>query len=436
MGRGGQQAVPLVSCRWRRLADDPQLLRQLDAKLLGEAYAERYLGFAKWLAPRAAHVRLLSVAALPGTPLAEPSDEDEGYAAQATVGLLAACAAAGQLTSLSLELGAPFWQGSWLPALRTLRRLRIEAHSLTPSIFEAPIPSLLALRELELGDWPLSLESSARLSASLTRLQLRYVDTDLLPEQLAVLTCLHTLSLHALTHDGAAYGALAVLSCLRQLSLSCCRALPASLSQLPFLEALSIDDQGGLMDQSENEPASALAMALPCLTQLTQLALLAATPGGSEHARRAVEASPLMPHLLAALPGRSRLQSLLLAAGAPAGAQLPPGLAALHELAAPAALLGRTLPAVAAATSLQLVGVYACNDATALPAILRWAVRLPALNVLLLEAGRPYAEEVERAALLAHLEWHEQSPSAAHDFNLHVVPNAAAVLVALAGIRG
>lgn len=173
-------------CRaWCRLATHPSLLREVHARFDGERWAERFLQFATWLPPRAAHIRQLSataMATIDGLP-ATPSDADWASAAEATVGLLAACAGAGQLEALGLQLGFELGASAsqWLPALRSLRRLKIS--SLRDAAFDAPLASLAALEQLELGGWPMQLADGARLPASLTALSLEYVASELMPEQ-------------------------------------------------------------------------------------------------------------------------------------------------------------------------------------------------------------------------------------------------------------
>lgn len=118
----------LVCRLWRWLADQPSLLHSVVVSFQGDSWAQRYLDFAAWLPLHAAHMRQLSVRALslPGSAGRPPSAENEASAFESTIGLLAACASARHLTSLSLTLGCEFQQGRWLPALRTLRSLSIQ----------------------------------------------------------------------------------------------------------------------------------------------------------------------------------------------------------------------------------------------------------------------------------------------------------------------
>ncbi|PRW45075.1 TRANSPARENT TESTA 12-like [Chlorella sorokiniana] len=146
-----RRIVCLVCRHWSYLADEPTMLAGLAVSCEGPDWAQRYLEFAAWLPLRARHVRQLSVRAM-CAPDDIPSDEEEACTYDATLGLLAACAAARQLTSLSLQLGSSFQQGFWLPALRTLRRLKID--TLREAVLNASLASLTGLEELEVGGYP------------------------------------------------------------------------------------------------------------------------------------------------------------------------------------------------------------------------------------------------------------------------------------------
>lgn len=242
--------------------------------------------------------------------------------------------------------------------------------------------------------------------------------------QIASLSRLHTLRLQAMPHPSDAYGVLARASSLRQLTLSTCQALPACLSALCGLGALCIDDGAGVMDHSEGEPAAILAAALPRLTRLTQLALVASRR--SDDAEGPAAASPLAPVLLAGLEGHSQLRSLLLDSPSQAGLQLPASLSGLRQLAVPAQLLEASHPALQAATGIRLLGVLRCDD-VAEPAIgvahaLVSAVRLPQLDRLLLEASWGLEGDV-LVALFAACTLAERL-GGHRDFGFQVLPRA------------
>lgn len=216
------------------------------------------------------------------------------------------------------------------------------------------------------------------------------------PPQLRALPRLHSLSLYGMPHAAGGYRTLTAVSSLRSLSLFNCVALPVCLPQLSGLEALCISDPAGLIDHSEGEPAAMLAAALPHLTGLTHLALVAE--------RQAADGpfgpSPLIPVALPLLAGRSQLHSLLLAADTPADLRLPAGLSGLRHLAAPAQLLADSLPALAPVTGLQLLCLLRCNDVLdsgRLAHLFWWAVQLPVVETLLLEADGPLGEVMDEA---------------------------------------
>lgn len=176
-----RQAAP-VCRRWLGFADHPALLEEVEVSFVGEDWAQRYLAFAMWLPPRAAHVRQLSVTATAGTAHRRaPSDEESAYAAEATTGLLAACAGAGQLTSLSLDLDASFQQWSWLPGLRSLRSLEIASRQ-EAAVWD-PLIALASLEDLSLAGWPLEVPDELLLPSSLTELSLSYITNEFMPDQ-------------------------------------------------------------------------------------------------------------------------------------------------------------------------------------------------------------------------------------------------------------
>lgn len=468
----------LVCRRWRRLADHPSLLSSLDVTFEGGSWAQRFLDFATWLPQRAAHVQQLSVSAVPVTdgPPPWPSKKDGGCAFEASVGLLAACGAAHQLSSLSWQLGSGFQQDRWLPALRTLRHLSSETFH--EAEFGSSLAPLTALEELELAGMPTILGEGLRLPPSLTALHIRYLQADLLPEQVRCSWCtspsvrmpmhapsagprldcriellltplpiaawfpscpqlrplsrLHSLGLSLMPLTNDAYpGLTAVSGSLRTLALAINLALPASLPHLSGLEALCIHDQGRVMEHDEGEPAAILAAALGQLTALTRLALVTPAAGAVGAApEQPLGPSPLIPAALPLLANRSRLRSLLLVDDVPAGQQLPPGLSGLRQLAAPAQLLAASAAALASASSLQLLGLLACDAflGMAEPAeffgLQAFAVQLPELEQLLLVASDELAEDAHAALLGAFLWVRDHGDRLPNNFSFMVVPDA------------
>lgn len=186
-------------------------------------------------------------------------------------------------------------------------------------------------------------------------------------QQISRLSQLQALGLHCFGYTSDSYAQLAALPALRRLWLGDCSEVPACLSRLTQLEALSCWDEGTVLDK---DTADLLAAALPHLTRLTHLAI--SQLEGAEQAAAA----------LASLP---RLQRLVWGGNQP----LPPGpyLRSLRSLDTFASSLLASLPALAGATALEAVGLE-CNGTSphTLAAALRCADRLPALQELQLAA--------------------------------------------------
>lgn len=122
---------------------------------------------------------------------------------------------------------------------------------------------------------------------------------------------------------------------------------------------------------------------------------------------------PLIPAALPWLAGRSQLRSPLLADDCWSSLQLPEGLSGLHQLAVPAMLVARNLPALAAAASLRLLALLSCDTFLCTPepdefwGILDAALRLPQLGRLLMVTRDEMAEDA-RAALAYGWRWVRQ----------------------------
>lgn len=130
-------ALPLVCCRFWRLANGPRLLQDVSISLLGTGLAggdellmQRQQSFASWLLRWApGHVQLLNLdlhaQVEPASAAALPCRKTEFD--QTVVAVVAGCGLASSLTRLQLTLrDTSFVLGSWaVPALSTIRRLSL-----------------------------------------------------------------------------------------------------------------------------------------------------------------------------------------------------------------------------------------------------------------------------------------------------------------------
>ena len=188
---------------------------------------------------------------------------------------------------------------------------------------------------------------------------------------MADLTRLHSLKLRRAGSLPSGFPVLTRLGSLRRLALSDSH-LPACLSQLTGLEALSIDAFEDTPDITER--AATLVHSMSLLTNLTHLALAGfATPG-----------------LEAAFPSLRRLRSLWwFTCAEPEAEALPAGgwLGSLQRLAMPIRELHGSLPALGSAHGLRILGIdaYECSDL--LPAVLRWTAQRPSLEEVVLEVS-------------------------------------------------
>ena len=223
------------------------------------------------------------------------------------------------------------------------------------------------------------------------------------PLQLTALTRLDRLRLKWMIHPGSGYTTLTALSSLRRLALSSCRHLPACLSQLTGLEALSIDDPERCREDSEEE-LSAVVEAVGLLTSLTHLAFAHYDPPGLE------EALPRLPRLrsLWCLPIRPPVEEALPAGG---------WLTNLQRLGLPIRHLHNSLPALASARQLQTLAINAFAEDHAepdlLPGVLRWAAQRPALREVFVDISDsdlcrqfPTIMEVQRSVPSLRIERH------------------------------
>jgi hypothetical protein len=223
--------------------------------------------------------------------------------------------------------------------------------------------------------------------------------------QMTALTRLHSFYLNGnVWHNGIT--ALTALSSLRRLALSSCTFLPACLSQLTGLEALSIGDPESCRDDSA-EDAATVVQAVSLLTNLTHLALARYDVGGPGQ-------------ILPSLPRLRSLWWLRFGLQPPMGGLLPAfgWLTKLQRLALPIHYLHSCLAALTGACQLQTLAV----DANApeepdlsglLPGVLRWAAQRPDLTELFLEISDknlirhfPAVMDVQRAVPSLRIERH------------------------------
>ena len=219
--------------------------------------------------------------------------------------------------------------------------------------------------------------------------------------QIAALTNLRHLTLSDFEYDSDAFALLSALPSLRRLRLQGGNNLPANLSQLTWLESLTICDDNRML-KGEPEPSAVLLAALPHLTGLTYLAL------------DSMEGVDCPPGELAGL-GRLHTFIWLDPNSPPADAVLPAGpwLGSLRRLAAPAHLLANSLPLLKAAPRLEhlAVTVPGQNGEPTL-CILRSAVRWPSLRQLSLGIPRHINQTSLPAVLFpAALEAQHRRPS-------------------------
>ena len=431
------RTASLVCRRWRQLADSPPLLRSL-------------WSLCEWVLLRAAgHVQHLQLQLDPSEHL--PANRGMELPAL-LVGMLAACGAAGEgLSSLDLSLGSAGMEiSSWAVALRGLTQLRLACGDMDIS---SSLAALTRLQDLELNldyhTYPtvISMGPAVRLPTSITRLVLAsdcgrkmppqvrirqrgcthpgcgaipmlhstvqqregcihcqacpalleflHVRRVAVPgichtlcpstapaaPQVAALTGLVELRLYRIDYSSDGYAPLTRLQGLRRLQLSWALLLPDCLPQLTQLTALEIRYDPG--DHAVGSESDVVEATLQQLSQLQHLALGPNIPGVD---------SP--PAALAHLPA---LRSLYWRQGStqldfPVLPALPGGtwLASLRCLVAPAHILACSLPALAAAQQLEILGVECRQgDEVATLAVIRWGARRPSLRHLLLQVAGP-----------------------------------------------
>jgi hypothetical protein len=166
------------------------------------------------------------------------------------------------------------------------------------------------------------------------------------------------------------YTVLTGLSSLRQLTMTSCTHLPACLSQLTGLEALTIDDREEHIADADAAEAT-IVQAVGQLRNLPHLAVINVKAEGLEQT----------------FPSLSRLCQLgWLTLDPTTDAALPAGgwLTDLRRLALSICQLHNSLEALESARQLQALALNIDENSELLPRVLRWAARRPALTELYL----------------------------------------------------
>ncbi|KAL4425648.1 hypothetical protein ABPG75_009664 [Micractinium tetrahymenae] len=389
---------PVLVCRrWHQLLHTtPQLLSSIDVAFgEGQRGADRLQAFSAWLLQHALpHIRRLNL---------EVGDMPDAQASRQVVARIVAalvgCGLAGKLEGLRLE-GPPCQPALWTGTQPSLRRLIVEANE---DVWEEEgdldwrmSPKGLPLLEELVLTGLVSAPAGLALPTGLTKLHLSsFKAQPFLPQQLAPLTRLHSLSLAELTCPSAGYAGLAQLPGLRRLGLRSCQFWPACLSALTGLEALALvddaDSSNRVQSGADESGTDILAAACPRLQRLTLLAL------------DSVQGTPVIPSAVTSLHGLHSFYWFEYSGGT-----LPAGewLRSLRRLTAFAESLAASLPALERhATSLEVAGAYFYDtkqaDATHLAAALGSAPRLPALRRLLLRADEELFAQQLRGLLAA-----------------------------------
>ena len=169
---GRRQRAALVSRRFAALCCSPELLQEVEKPLLHSLPALH--SFLAWLVRHGQHIQRLRL------PAYCAQGEDENSWAAAVASCLAVVGAAGQLTELDASSG--LLHTEWLPAMRSLRHLRLSGNLLRISL---AIAGLTALQSLELDSEEIIFAAGARLPSSITRLVVAGDEAEQMPDQVS-----------------------------------------------------------------------------------------------------------------------------------------------------------------------------------------------------------------------------------------------------------
>ncbi|PRW58888.1 adenylate cyclase regulatory [Chlorella sorokiniana] len=275
--------LPLVSTRWRRLADEPHLLRNLKFNWDGATLLSRLASFRRWLerSGGGAAVRSLRLEASPYYEDGRGKQYSAAEMEQLHRDLLCALAACSGLQ----ELVARILVHNTLPAidigrlaasLPSLRLLHLSVLN-TQLAVDEPLGALSQLCDLRLNGGPVLLQPgwtvsgcAATLTSTLTRLHLGRFDTEALPAQVTALSRLAHLMVSLPDCSQAGLAPLRCLTALTALELEDCKNLPSSavFCQLNNLQSLSIRYLWPNVDSRLAPEANAALQALPQLTAL------------------------------------------------------------------------------------------------------------------------------------------------------------------------
>ena len=182
--------------RFLQLVNSPQLLHSVSVIFTDQQWVPPLRSLCHWLLLRAGGaVRQLHLATDHGIPAGQESGEAEAL----LISSVMACAVGGGLEELDLESLAPATISSWVVALRSLRRLRLQLDA--PVTISTSLAPLSTLEELDLHAHTLKLLPTAALPPSLTKLRLGPAEgwgeeaplapTNAMPNQVRCTGCQH-----------------------------------------------------------------------------------------------------------------------------------------------------------------------------------------------------------------------------------------------------
>lgn len=262
-------SAALVCKRLHQLSCSPELLRAMTVSCSGEGTLAKARSLLAWLTQHGKHVRSLDLNLtvtddIKGNPIAEAE-----LGALATCCLAAFSGPASQLQRLEVGEGVRLPTTAWLPAMQQLEYANIGSVDNRLELVGS-LRASAALQELRLYGHPVQL-AAAHLPTALTRLELCDVGTSEMPQQIALLTSLRSLSLGSCAYSSNSMSSLSQLAPnLTRMELISCHNLPPQLSALTALRSLVLmkTPKSGLASRA------ALDTAIEQLRQLTALAIL------------------------------------------------------------------------------------------------------------------------------------------------------------------
>lgn len=187
--------LPLVCPRWRRLADDPSLIRSFHLKFRGTSALLRLAAFRGWLEQSGAGAAVRSLrlraSSYDGNQVASFGSSVLKQLHSELLCALAACSGLQELRCWTLDLDLPpVAVGRLANALPHLRLLHLSMEN-TKVLVEAPLGALTQLYDLRLTGDPVRVRPNASLPLALTRLRLGYFQEGqaALPAQVRTVFC-------------------------------------------------------------------------------------------------------------------------------------------------------------------------------------------------------------------------------------------------------